>query len=520
MTDVINILKSLGYSTVPASFYGEIAVWKSWYDGNVRSFHRYQVYNGLQHVDCRRYTMGMAKKVAEDWANLLLNEKVKITLEGTAEQEFFDEVCKANNFAVKSNEMQEIKSAVGTAAYVVRASGVSVDKETGNVTNGEGAALKIDYVTAHNIFPLSWENGVVKECAFSSSVVDKDATYTYLQIHHLDDDGNYTIENKLYQNTTETELSKVKSLENVPPVVHTGSKTPQFVIDRLNIANNVDNTLPMGIPAFANAIDQLKGVDVAYDSYVNEFQLGKKRVMVKPGAVKDLDGNPIFDPNELYYYVLPEDTTDGNVIQPIDMTLRTAEHSTGIQDMLNALSMRCGFGKNYYKFESGSVTTAKEVISSNQDLQSAVHKNGIILKSAMEGLARIILRMGNSIMGKGLNENVNVKVELDDSIFVDREKVLEDMRLDVQAGILKPEIYIAEKYSVSVKKAKEMMPGMEDLTDEDQDEIGAPNDVGDSKGIASAIKKAIQILAKAIGLNLASKGGGEDMTDEEQDEVE
>ena len=74
MTDIIHILKSLGYSTVPASFYGNIAVWKSWYDGNVGSFHRYQVYNGLNRVDCRRYTMGMAKKVAEDWANLLLNE--------------------------------------------------------------------------------------------------------------------------------------------------------------------------------------------------------------------------------------------------------------------------------------------------------------------------------------------------------------------------------------------------------------------------------------------------------------
>ena len=78
MTDAINILKAMGFSTVPASFYGEIAVWKSWYDGSAKSFHRYQVYNGFQHVDCRRYTMGMAKKVAEDWANLLLNEKVKI----------------------------------------------------------------------------------------------------------------------------------------------------------------------------------------------------------------------------------------------------------------------------------------------------------------------------------------------------------------------------------------------------------------------------------------------------------
>ncbi|MEY8385974.1 phage portal protein [Oscillospiraceae bacterium 38-13] len=471
MTDIVNILKSLGYYTVPASFYGDIAVWKSWYDGNVRSFHRYQVYNGIQRVDCRRYSMGMAKKVAEDWANLLLNEKVKITLEGTAEQKFFDSVCKKNNFAVKSNEMQELKAALGTAAYVVRASGVSVGNETGNVTNGEGAALKVDYVAAPNIFPLSWENGTVKECAFSSAVMDGGKEYTYLQIHRKGEDGNYIVENRLYQSGTKAEPSTVKSMVNVPPVVHTNSPTPQFVIDRLNIVNNVDNTLPMGIPAFANAIDQLKGVDVAYDSYVNEFVLGKKRVMVRPGAVKDLDGNPVFDPSELYYYVLPEDTVEGNIIQPIDMTLRTAEHNAGLQDMLNALSSRCGFGENHYRFDSGSVATATQVISENSTMFRTIKKHEIVLEQVLTELCRIILRLGNSVMGMGLNEDVEISIDFDDSIIEDRKSELQEMRADVAAGLIRGELYVAKKYGVTENEAKKMMPSMEDMTDEEQDEL-------------------------------------------------
>lgn len=471
MTDIINILKSMGFSTVPASFYGNISVWKSWYDGNVRSFHRYQVYNGLSHVDCRRYTMGMAKKVAEDWANLLLNEKVKITLEGKAEQEFFDSVCRANNFAVKSNEMQEMKSAIGTAAYVVRASSVSVDKESGEVSSSNGATLKIDYVTAPNIFPLSWENGIVRECAFSSAVIEKDKTYTYLQIHRLDEDASYIIQNRLYQESTEVKLTAVKFLENVPPVVHTGSKTPQFVIDRLNIANNVDNTLPMGIPAFANAIDQLKGVDVAYDSYVNEFVLGKKRVMVKPGAVKDLDGNPVFDPNELYYYVLPEDTADGNIIQPIDMTLRTAEHNAGLQDMLNALSSRCGFGENHYRFDSGGVATATQVISENSTMFRTIKKHEIVLEQVLTELCRTILRLGNSVMGMGLNEDVEISIDFDDSIIEDKQTdFARDMQM-LNAGIMNAWEFRARWMNEDEATAKAALPKMEDMTDEEQDEV-------------------------------------------------
>ena len=174
-----------------------------------------------------------------------------------------------------------------------------------------------------------------------------------------------------------------------------------------------------------------------------------------------MDGEFVFDPNEIAYFYLEEDSDGGGIIQPIDMNLRTSDHSAGLQDMLNALSSKCGFGRNYYKFDNGSIATATQVISENQDLQAAVHKHGILLKSAMQELVRIIIRLGNSILKMGLNEDTQVNVELDDSIFVDRESELNDMRLDVSSNILKPEIYISKKYGVSIEEAKSMMPDME-----------------------------------------------------------
>lgn len=90
--------------------------------------------------------------------------------------------------------------------------------------------------------------------------------------------------------------------------------------------------------------------------------------MVKPSAAKYLDGEPVFDPSDVAFYVLPEDVNDGAVITPIDMTLRTAEHNTGIQDQLNILSSKCGFGETYYRFDGGSVATATQVISENSTM--------------------------------------------------------------------------------------------------------------------------------------------------------
>lgn len=464
--NIFDKLKEKGYETIPAEFYTMIGVWKSWYDGNVEKFHTYKVFNGQSNVNCRRYTLGMAKKVAEDWANLLLNEKVKITLEGEKEQEFFDAICRENNFSTKANEMQEMKAAYGTAAYIPRVVGVAVDPDRG-VMVGTATAIKVDYVTADHIFPLAWENGRITECAFADVKSIGEKRFLYLQIHKLGDDGNYIIENNFYEikngQLRDVSAGDVKGYERVPERVLTGSNKRQFVIDRLNIANNVDVTLPMGIPAFANAIDSLKGVDVAYDSYINEFVLGKKRIIVKPEATKSLDGDPYFDTNDLTFYVLPEDGGSGNVIEEIDMSLRTEEHSKGIQDMLNALSSKCGFGENHYKYERGSIATATQVVSENSALFRTLKKHEIVLEEVLDELCRIILRLGNTYMNAGLDEDVEISIDFDDSIIEDKETEFNRDARMVTMGILNDWEFRMKWMNEDEATAKAAIPKMETL---------------------------------------------------------
>lgn len=466
-------LKELGYSTVPEEFYTKVQEWKSWYEGDVKGFHRYKVRNGTSMVRCKRYTLNMGKKIPEDWANLLMNEKVKITLEGQKEQEFIDWVFEENNFRVKSNEMQEKAFALGTVAFIPRVVGMEATEE--GPVPGSADGIVMDYVTVEHIWPLSWQNGIISECAFSSTVTVNGEDYCYLQIHRKVD-GLYDIENRLYTYRnhnvdTEVPLTSVQGFERVPPVVHTGSDRRQFVIDRPNIANNFDCSIPLGISIYANAIDSMKGVDIAFDSYVNEFVLGKKRVMVKPSAQQYLDGEPVFDPDDLAYYVLPEDIEDGAIIQPIDMQLRTAEHSEGIQTQLNLLSSKCGFGETYYRFNGGNITTATQVISENSTMFRTIKKHEIILESAIKELCHIILHLGNTAMGAGLNEDVEVTIDFDDSIIEDKTTERNNDRQDLAAGIMNDWEYRMKWYNEDEATAKKMLPKMEDLTDEGENEI-------------------------------------------------
>ena len=404
-----------------------IALWRSWYEGAVPHFHSYRVYNGQKRLLCRRAGLGMAKKVCEDWANLLMNERVRIRAAGEREQRFLDRVFAENRFPQAANRLQELKAALGTGAYVPR------------VTGGK---IRIDCLDAEHIFPLSWENGEIRECAFAAGRRAAGHDYLYLQLHRTEG-GLYEVENLLYLadggRLEPLPLSALEELDGVPERVRTGRGERGFVPDRMNIVNNFAPGSPMGVAVFANALDQLRGVDVAYDSYVNEFILGKKRIMLKPEATKDFDGAPLFDADELAFYILPEDSGNGSIIREIDMSLRTAEHHAGLQDMLNLLGMKCGFGEQHYRFEPSGLTTATEVISENSSLFRSVRRHELLLEGALTELCRILLRTGNDWLGEELDEETEIAVDFDDSIIEDRGS---DFSRDVkmlELGVLEKE---------------------------------------------------------------------------------
>ena len=469
MINILTRLKEQGFDTVPEDFYRHIDVWQSWYNGKVDHFHKYRVFNGQDYLSCERFSMGMAKLVCEDWANLLMNEKVHITLEGEAEQDFFNSVCENSNFTVRCNEMQELKAALGTVAYVPRATGMRVDPASGAITGGADD-IKIDFVYGENIMPLSWDNREVTECAFATSHTTDNNEYLFVQTHRLNARGEYDIENHLYDakndGMTEVPLSDADAFKNIPAVIHTGSKKRQFVIDRMNIVNNIDPTLPMGVAVFSNAIDQLKAVDVAYDSYVNEFVLGKKRIMVKLSAMKDFDGNMLFDPTDVAYYWLPEDSQDGNTIQEINMELRSAQHNAGMQDMLNALSAKCGFGEKHFSYSNGSVATATQIVSENSTLFRAIKKHEIVLDSVLKELARIILRMGNQYMGMKLDEDVEISIDFDDSIIEDEGTEFQRDLMMLQSGIMNAYEFRMKWMNEDEDTAKAALPQMANMLTE------------------------------------------------------
>ena len=75
MDKIVQFLQQQGLTVADISAKDDIETCKAWYKGKVSSFHNYSVYNGIKRIGRERASLGMAARVCEDWADLLLNEK-------------------------------------------------------------------------------------------------------------------------------------------------------------------------------------------------------------------------------------------------------------------------------------------------------------------------------------------------------------------------------------------------------------------------------------------------------------
>lgn len=469
--DIFSYFRNKGIDTLNPTFYRQIEVWRSWYNSNVRKFHKYKVYRGNgTSVNCTRYSLGMAKKVCEDMADLLLNEKVTIIVADQTTDTFVKNVLESNTWEELGNEFQEWKAALGTVAYVVYIKDAVVD-EAGNMTGG---TVGINYVEASHIYPTSWQNKVITECIFTFPKTYKRKKYVHFQYHKIEDipgEGRkqYVIENTVVENTTGAgkeltpeEWEEIPAFSGLAERIETGSEQPHFIIDRLNMVNNAsdDATNPMGVALFANAVDVVRKLDLEYDSYANEFSLGRKRIFVAPEFLTTQGGDAVFDPQDTVFYELPEDyfRESKEALHEVNMELRIEEHSQAINDDLNWLSFKCGFGTERYKFEGGNVKTATEVISENSDMYRTLQKHELVLERVLIQLIQTIIRAGISMGARGLQEDTEISIRFDDSIIEDKTAERQNDRQDVAMGVMSLAEYRAKYYGETLKQAQKNLP--------------------------------------------------------------
>lgn len=435
------LLKKQGYTPIPDSLMMPVSLWKSWYEGKVSAFHEYRQYNGKRVLRRTRKSLCMAKKMCEDWADLIFNEKVDITAKDKEVQALLDQVFFENNFRVSANRLVEQAFALGTAAFV--------EHKTAD-------GVVIDYIKADMIYPLSFLNGRITECAFASRMHIYGEMHTYLNIHVLEN-GTYVVRNLLLNEKTKR---RAPLPEGILEEYHTNSSIPLFQILTPNLANNLCMESPLGISVFANAIDVLEGIDLVYDSYQNEFRLGKKRIVVPLSMAKiemEQQGDilPVFDDNDTEFYAFSGADPEDFSIKEINMNLRADAHEVGLQRNIDLLTDLCGFGSGKYNYTSGNLKTATQIVSEQSDLYRNLKKHELVAERVLRDLIRAVLYLS------GMDPAQEVTVNFDDSIIEDSETVSNRALLEKQNDIIDAAEYISRVYKLPRAVAEEKVAAMD-----------------------------------------------------------
>ena len=444
--------------------------WKSWYKGNVKSFHNYFIYNGQRKVKQQRYTMNMAKEISEDWSDILWSEKCKISLKDEKDQDQFDILVNELDLYVLINSALEKSGALGTSAIVTSVYDIieNEDAMTLDVTN---AKTRVDLVSVDNIFPLTWNNNEITECAFASTQYIKGNKYIVLSIHKKDDNDNYVIINHLFQETngTLTEIEQEDTIKEFP----TQSNIKWFTIFKPLLTNNLFDNNPFGIPHYANAIDNLKAVDLAFDEVRNELQLGRKRIFARADMFNYENGTQkaVFDDNDISIYQLPKGVSKDDLIQSESDDLRTDKQVASLNTELNILGNKVGFGENHYHFDGTNLSTATAVVSSNSKLFRRKKKLEVGYESAIYDLVKAVAYASSQFGTYNINTDEMV-IQFDDSIIEDKEAESNRAMREESQGLISKIEYRMKIFGETEEIAKQKLEEIKENNPTAEDLVG------------------------------------------------
>lgn len=464
-----------GY-TISNDYYNKIDIWKDWWKGFHEPFHRIVYENGEKKRSRDMYTMKMAKKVCEDWASILINDKTFVKVDDEYSQRFLTGdtenggVFGSNCFWEQANDLMEKMMYSGTAAIVVRLK--NAFSNAGELLPTSDMRIDLNYLEADKIIPLSVENGEITEAAFCSDMCIHGQNRLYLEIHRLED-GKYIIENHIFKvdSSEKTLLKEEKLPPNLPRTIRTDSEKPWFSICKPAIVNPIKGNNGMGCAVFANAIDNLKGVDLAYNNFNSDFWLGQKKVFLNRNMLSDMAGGKKVTPDEvnqqLFYFIGETlDNGSGNqIVTEHNPDLRVSDNTAGIQAQLDYLSFKVGFGTKHYQFNSGSIVTATQYTGDKQDLIQNAHKHFIKVESFLHRLVKTLLWIGHNYIDGNIKEDAHISVIFDQSPLVDENAERQRDKDDVSAGLMLPWEYRMKWYGETEEDAKRILS--ENATDDE-----------------------------------------------------
>ena len=462
-------LKKLGFS-VNDNALSIIKLCDDWYANRlIEDFHRRK---NLNDVECELNRMNFAKRCCADDANLC--EIISVTPEKESKsKDFIEQLLKNNRFAVQYRDQLEKVSATGTVgAYIYLRNAKYLQDKTGKVSV-KGGSIRINYVDADGIIPLTVENKLITECAFCGTGIHKGKERTTLVIFTLDDQMRYQAETVVFD-------EQGKELSDQSSTVQLGDVKPFAIMTNAEV-NNLDNMEGYGLPKIYNAIPLFKALDLCYNILYGDIDKGQKLVFINELLAclkRDEEGNAFLTQQQKELFILLGEKLpqQDSLIKEYNPEIRIEDITKAFELVLSLLSMSFGYGTKKYTFENGKITTATEYVGAKQDAMQELNKQRKQASDYIEDIIHAAEWFAKQFQNVAYDENETLVIEFDDSYVTDKEAELERIRNDAITFDI-PTLtvwYLKDAYNLSEDEATNMV--MQKKETEEQDADGEETD--------------------------------------------
>ena len=309
---------------------------------------------------------------------------------------------------------------------------------------------------------------------FKETIKSGGRYYTRLENHKFAA-GQYIIENRAFESSQSGNTGNAVEMKNIPEwaelaeeIVVDNVERPLFGYFRTPVANKADPNSGIGISMYADAVELIRQADVQWERIQWEFKSGERKIFGEQSQT-NLER---FGKDRLYAFG-PFFSENGDLLHEFSPEYRDSNLYAGFQNILKQIEFNVGLAFGTISDPMSVERTATEIESTKQRMYTTIEGIKHNLESTLDGLIYAMSVMAG-LYGLAPAADYAVTYEWGDSILEDtttKQLALADMRNDVVAGLVRPELYIMKKYGVTVEEAANMMPKMEDMVTEEESEI-------------------------------------------------
>lgn len=245
------------------------------------------------------------------------------------------------------------------------------------------------------------DNGEIVGAIFAAHASQGSTHYTRLEYHRFDGNATaggrfYKISNKAFKNQfsakgevtlgAEVPLNKVDAWAHMEPEVTIANlDAPLFAYYRIPGTNTIDPASPLGLSVFANALTELKAIDIAISRKNMEVEDSKHITFVGQALIQNAQNRNVELPRFVKGLGMGLNDTETSAVHEHVPTMLTDQRIKDINFNLSMAGVKCGFSEGVFVMDGQTgMITATQVEADDRDTIQTIKADRDALRDALE----------------------------------------------------------------------------------------------------------------------------------------